>query len=206
MSFHRFSEQKSIWNLSVKQLILLALFGSSVHAIQAFKKALPKQSFCNAWWTWFVQTALVATECGAARRILKRRATLLAGVTQSVRSNLGFKVIAHDLILDLYLKKSLRLFWVGFCYSAQHPRVKTRYRADLIPACLPKWSTALHRLCACSSRRWTSVDLSTLEHVQGLGLVQAEFEATNLMMTSKTLQVECSIKVLGTELFHHRTS
>jgi len=27
---------------------LLALFGSSVHAIQAFKKALPKQSFCKA--------------------------------------------------------------------------------------------------------------------------------------------------------------
>ena len=136
MSFHRFSEQKSIWNLSVKQLILLALFGSSVYAIQAFKKALPKQSFCNARWTWFVQTALVATECGAARRILKRRATLLAGVTQPVRGNLGFKVIAHDLILNMNLKKTLRLFWVASYYSAQHPRVKTRCRADLMPACV----------------------------------------------------------------------
>jgi hypothetical protein len=142
MSFHRFSEQKSIWNLSVKQLILLALFGSSVYAIQAFKKALPKQSFCNAWWTWFVQTALVATECWAARRILKRRATLLAGVTQPVRGNLGFKVIAHDLILNMNLKKTLRLFWVGFCYYAQHAVVKTRYRADLIPACFTQMGPA----------------------------------------------------------------
>jgi hypothetical protein len=32
---------------------------------------------------------------------LKRRATLLAGVTQPVRGNLGFKVIAHDLILNM---------------------------------------------------------------------------------------------------------
>jgi len=106
----------------------------------------------------------------------------------------------------LSFKKSLRLFLVGFCYSAQHPGVKTRCRADLMPACFTQMGPALHRLCACSSRRWTSVDLSTLEHVQGLGLVQAEFEATNLMMTSKTLQGECWIKVLGTELFHHRTS
>jgi len=136
MSFHRFLIQKSIWNLSLKQLILLASFGSSVHAIQAFKKALPKQPFCNAWWTWFVQTALVATECGATRRILKRRATLLAGVTQPVRSNRGFKVIAHGVILDLYLKKSLRLFWLTSCYQAQRARVKTRCRADLIPACV----------------------------------------------------------------------
>ena len=142
MSFHRFSIQKSIWNLSVKLLILLALFGSSVHAIQAFKKALPKQPFCNTWRTWFVQTALITTECGAVGRILKRRATLFAGVTQPVRSNRGFKVIAHGVILDLYLKKSLRLFWLTSCYQAQHPRVKTRCRADLIPACFAQMGPA----------------------------------------------------------------
>ncbi len=142
MSFHRFSIQKSIWNLSVKQLILLALFGSSVHAIQAFKKALPKQPFCNTWRTWFVQTALVATECGAVGRILKRRATFLAGVTQPIQSNLGHLVVAHVAILNMYLKKSLRLFWSRSCYSAQHPRVKTRCRADLIPACFARMGPA----------------------------------------------------------------
>ena len=42
----------------------------------------------------------------------------------------------------LSFKKSLCLFWVGFCYSAQHPGVKTRCRADLIPACFAQMGPA----------------------------------------------------------------
>ena len=136
MSFHRFLIQKSIWYLSLKQLILLASFGSFIHTICALEPLLSKYVFELAQRSRFVQTALIATECGAARRILKRWATLLAGVTQPVRSNRGFKVIAHGVILDLYLKKSLRLFWLTSCYQAQRARVKTRCRADLIPACV----------------------------------------------------------------------
>ena len=142
MSFHRFSIQKSIWNLSLKQLILLASFGSFIHTICALEPLLSKYVFELAQRSRFVQTALIATECGAATRILKRWATLLAGVTQPIHSNFCHLVVAHIAILNMYLKKTLRLFWVGFCYSAQHPRVKTRCRADLMPACFARMGPA----------------------------------------------------------------
>jgi hypothetical protein len=89
---------------------VLALFGSFIHTIGALEPLLPKYVFELAQRSRFVQTALVATECGAVGRILKRRATFLAGVTQPVHSNLGHLVVAHIAILNMYLKKSLRLF------------------------------------------------------------------------------------------------
>ena len=88
---------------------MLALFGSFIHTICALEPLLPKYVFELAQRSRFVHTALVATECGAVGRILKRRATLLTGVSQSIRSNLGnFVIVVHDSLPDL------RLFFV--CY------------------------------------------------------------------------------------------
>jgi hypothetical protein len=54
----------------------------------------------------------------------------------SLRFSLAFLVSlsAVNAANLLSFKKLLRLFLVGFCYSAQQPGVKTRCRADLIPA------------------------------------------------------------------------
>jgi hypothetical protein len=142
MSFHRFSIQKSIWNLSLKQRILLTSFGCPRNTVWTLEHVLSKQTFEYSWWTWFVQTTFVATDCCAAWKVLIRRSTFFAGVTQPIHSDLGHLVVAHIAILNMYLKKSLRLFWVGFCYSAQHPGVKTRCRADLIPACFAQMGPA----------------------------------------------------------------
>ena len=134
MPFQRFSEQKSIWNLSLQQVILLESIGCPRNTVWTLEHVLSQQTFEYSRWTWFVQTTFVATDGCAAWKVLIRRSTLLAGVTQPIHSNLGHLVVAHIALLNMYLKKSLRLFWVVSSYRAQYSGVKTRSRADLMPA------------------------------------------------------------------------
>ena len=136
MSFHRFSEQKSIWNLSLQQVILLESIGCPRNTVWTLEHVLSQQTFEYSRWTWLVQTTFVATDGCAAWKVLIRRSSFLGFIAKPVRSNLGDLIITHEAILGLDLNKTLRLFWAGFCYSAQYPGVKMRCRADLIPACV----------------------------------------------------------------------
>ena len=138
MSFHRFSVQKSIWNLSVKQLILLESIGCPSNTVWTLKHVLSQQTFEYSRWTWFVQTTFVATDGCATWKVLIRRATFLAGVTQSVRSNLGYFIVTHEAILDLYLNKTLRLFWEWPYYSVLRCVFKPCCRALLLSARFPR--------------------------------------------------------------------
>ena len=142
MSFHRFLIQKSIWNLSLQRVILLESISCPRNTVWTLEHVLSQQTFEYSRWARFVQTTFVATDGCAAWKVLIRRSSFLGFIAKPVRSNLGDLIITHEAILGLDLNKTLRLFLARFCYSAQHPRVKKRCRADLIPACFARMGPA----------------------------------------------------------------
>ena len=105
MSFHRFSEQKSIWNLSLQQIILLESIGCPRNTVWTLEHVLSQQTFEHSRWTWLVQTTFVATDGCAAWKVLIRRSSFLSGIAKPVRSNLGDLIVTHKAIQTSRWKK-----------------------------------------------------------------------------------------------------